>query len=178
MREKGRKYAVIYQSATGNTRLLAEYLYRDLRTGEKTIRDLDADGDFPDADVYLVFFGVRNEACSADIIHCLERLENKKIALFATCGFTPKDTYKKKLERALTVWLPENSEYLGMFLCQGQVPSEQQERMLEAAPLWEEPMRAMFEEGEYRPGLEDLQAGSAFLQRITEKLEAEKIPVR
>ena len=46
------KYAVIYQSKSGNTRLIAEKIYGALNTEDKTIVDIDTEQDIPAADVY------------------------------------------------------------------------------------------------------------------------------
>ena len=171
------KYAVVFQSRTGNTRLLAQFIYRDIRAGDKSICDLDEGHGVPEADIYLVCFGIRDNSCGAEIIDCLERMEDTKIALFATCGYSPTEAYKAKLERSLTVWLPESAEYLGFFLCQGRVPAEQRERMLAASPNWAEAMAPMFEEGENHPNPDDLRAAALFLRRITEKAETRQIPI-
>ena len=171
------KYAVVFQSRNGNTRLLAQFLYRDISAVDKSFYDLDERHGIPEADLYLVCFGIRDNSCGAEIINCLEQMENKKIALYATCGYPPTEAYKTRLERSLTVWLPDSAEYLGFFLCQGRVPLEQQERMMLASPDRAEVMASMFEEGENHPNPEDLRAAVEFLRQITEEAETRNIPI-
>lgn len=165
------KYAVIYQSKSGNTRLLAQKIYNSIDADEKELCDIDEGGDIPEADMYFVGFGIHNNSCSMDIADCLENIGMAKLALFVTCGYTPTDKYKEKLEKNLEVWLPEEAEYLGMFLCQGNVEADRRKIMIDQMPQAEEQIRQMFLQGGSHPDEDDLISASNFAKRMQRRAE-------
>lgn len=165
------KYAVIYQSKSGNTRLLAKEIYNSIDAEEKELCDIDEGGDIPEADMYFVGFGIHNNSCSMDIADCMENIGTAKLALFVTCGYTPTDKYKEKLEKNLEVWLPEEAEYLGMFLCQGNVEADRRKIMIAQVPHAEEQIRQMFLQGGSHPDEDDLTFASNFAKRMQQRAE-------
>ena len=165
------KYAVIYQSKSGNTKLLAEEIFSSIDSDEKVICDIDECDEVPVADVYFVGFGIHNYSCGIDIANCMENIGISKLALFATCGYVPTEQYKEKLEDNLEVWLPEDAKYLGMYLCQGKVEFDRREIMISKMPQAESAMCEMFNQGSSHPDNDDLDAVSSFaksIQRIAE----------
>lgn len=165
------KYAVIYQSKSGNTKRIAKEIYKVIESSEKYIVDIDETDAVPEADVYFVGFGVHSSNCGMDIIDVLEQTENAKCALFATCGYVPTDNYKEKLEKNIEVWIPDETEYMGMFLCQGAVEREQKNIMINKMPSGEERLRQMFEVGDSHPDGDDLDNAARFAAMIQEKAE-------
>ena len=95
------KYAVIYQSKSGNTRLIAEKIYGALNTEDKTIVDIDTEQDIPAADVYLIGFGIHGYSCSMDISDVFEQITGGKYAVFVTCGMCRQNNIKKSLKKIL-----------------------------------------------------------------------------
>ena len=164
-------YAVIYQSETGNTEEVAHEIFNGLSGKEKSIFNLEEITALPEADVYFIGFGIYNNTCSMKVIDCLDGIERGKIALFATCGFTPTARYKDTIEHGMEVWLPEDAEYLGMYLCQGMVMDEQRAIMKEKLPEAADKMDQMFKKGTSHPDEEDLQAAARFAQRIQQEME-------
>lgn len=160
------KYAVIYQSKSGNTEMLAKQIYRTLGSEDKEIIDLDSTSEIPEADVYFVGFGIHDYSCSMNVLDTFEKITGGQIALFATCGYMPTDKYKANLEKNLDVWLPDEAEYLGMFLCQGNVQADRREIMLEKMPGKEKELNRMFEVGSTHPNQDDLMASADFTARI------------
>ena len=120
----------------------------------------------PEADVYLIGGGVHDGTLSLDLIDCLDEIEGGQIALFLTCGLLPTEQYKERLERALEVWLPDEAQYLGMFLCQGAVNEAQQNRMKEKMPEVREKLVRMFEIGTEHPNEEDMEKAGEFARQI------------
>lgn len=165
------KYAVIYQSKSGNTRFIAEKIFEQLAAPEKELCDIDKSAQLPVADMYFVGFGVHNESCSMDMIDCMELLEGMKFALFVTCGFVPSDQYKAKLEKMLEVWFPENAEYLGMYLCQGKVEKKQQQTMIEEMPEAGEQLQQLFLMGSSHPDEEDIRMAGEFAASMQRQAE-------
>ena len=160
------KYAVIYQSKSGNTQYLAEQIYRALDTDTKEIIDIDKTSIIPEADVYLIGFGVHNGFCSIDILDVFEQITDGKIAVFATSGYMPTDQYKNNLEKQIEVWLPDDAQYLGMFLCQGNVESDRRKIMISHMPNREKELQQMFKIGSTHPDQEDLDVAIVFAEKI------------
>lgn len=160
------KYAVVYQSKTGNTKLLAQEIFNTIESQEKEICDIDGASEIPVADVYFVGFGIHNNSCSMDIAEAMEHIGQAKIILFTTCGYTPTDKYKEKLVKNLEVWLPEDSEYIDMFLCQGKVEPDRKQIMISHMPHAEDKLKHMFNMGETHPDADDLNAVREFTRKV------------
>jgi flavodoxin len=159
-------YAVIYYSETGNTKLIADKIYETIDSDNKVIVDLKKDTNIPKADIYFVGFPIHQKNCGMHIVDALEQIESGKVALFATCGMNPTEKYRKKLEDALAVWLPDDAEYLGMFLCQGQTTKAQKEIFYNASPEYKDKMKEMLDEGDYHPNSTDLDNAVDFIKNI------------
>jgi flavodoxin len=160
------RYAVIYYSETGNTKLIADKIYATIDSDDKVIVDLKEDNEIPEADIYFVGFPIHQKNCSMYIVDALEQIEGGMVALFATCGMNPTEKYKKKLEDALAVWLPDEAEYLGMFLCQGRITKAQKDVFYNSSPEYKDKMKEMFDEGDYHPNSTDLDSVADFTQNI------------
>lgn len=167
------KYTVAYQSKSGNTRKVAEQIYKSIHTDDKELINLDEEKCLPESDVYFIGFAIHDSNCSMDIIDCLEDLTDAKYALFATCGYLPTEDYKGKLQDNIEIWLPEDGDYLGMFLCQGAVEYSQQNNMIRKMPSREAQLQRMFEIGSSHPNSKDLQSAEEFAEMIQEIVEFE-----
>lgn len=165
------KYAVVYQSKSGNTRKIAREIYEAIDAEEKAICDIDSEDEIPEADFYFVGFGIRNGICGMDILDALEELPESKLAFFATCGFLATEQYRESLEKSLDVWLPENAEYLGMFLCQGNVEQENRRKIIEKMPNQAEKIQKMFEMGTTHPDEDDFSKAYEFTKEMQHKVE-------
>lgn len=165
------EYAVIYQSKSGNTRMIAEEIYDALETENKILIDLDKTAQVPEADVYFVGFGIHNGFCSMEVLDCFEEIPGGSFAIFATCGYLPTDQYKFNLVKYLDAWFPEDSEYLGMYLCQGNVETERRAIMLGQMPDKERELKGMFEIGSSHPNQEDLESAADFARNVQETAE-------
>lgn len=172
------RYAVIYQSKSGNTKQVANEIYASIDSVEKEIVDTDQMRSFPEADVYFVGFGIHDSNCGIDIIDILEQTSSAKCAVFVTCGYVPTKGYKEKLERNIEVWIPDDTEYLGMFVCQGKVEKTRQNIMISKMPDAEEQLKQMFAMGSCHPDAEDFHNASNFAIKIQQKVEKNgEIPI-
>ena len=169
------KYAVIYQSKSGNTRRVAEAIYDALDAADKDIVDIDADNHIPDADVYLIGFGIHGYSCSMDIADVFEQIPDKKYALFVTCGYMPTQQYKEKLKKNLEIWLPDEGEFMDMFLCQGNVETDRRKIMISQMPSKEKEMQQMLNMGSTHPDEDDLKNAADFAREIQTEAEREII---
>lgn len=164
-------YAVIYHSQTGNTKQIAEEIYRNISSEDKCICDMRQIQAVPDADVYFIGFSIRNGTCGIETMNYLDRVKGGKIALFATCGFYPAEQYREQLEHNLMVWIPDNAEYLGIFLCQGKVPDEQWQKIKQMMPEASEQLEEMLQSGSSHPNTVDFAEAAQFTNRIQQSIE-------
>jgi flavodoxin len=160
------RYAVLYESETGNTERLARQIYEAIDANDKDLVSLKAGGEIPQADFYFVGFPIHQKNCSMKIVDAFEEIEQGKIAIFATCGMKPTEKYKEKLEDALSIWLPDEGEYVGMFLCQGKTTERQKRVFYEANAQYRDKVQAMLDEGEHHPSEDDCEQAVSFARKM------------
>jgi flavodoxin len=160
------RYAVIYESETGNTKKVAEQIYDAIDSFDKELVNLKTETLIPQADIYFVGFPIHHKNCSMKIVDTLEEIESGKVALFATCGMKPTEKYKQKLEDALSIWLSNEVEYLGMFLCQGSTVEEQKEAFCNANPAYRDKITEMLLAGENHPNEDDFEDDACYVKKI------------
>ena len=110
-------YKVVYNSLTGNTKLLAG-----------TIKNVLPDNDDDD----IVFIGFWTDKGNADskTIEYLKLLRNKKIFLFGTCGFGGSEAYFERILTNVKSNIDSSNEVIGEFMCQGKMPESVRNRYL------------------------------------------------
>ncbi len=173
-----KQYKVVFVSKTGNTKKVAMAIYDGIDAQWKDIVDLEEEPRCAaDADVYFIGFWVNRGSASLDILEYLGELEGKKIALFGTCGFKNDEAYQKKIEQQVTAWIPENSEYLGCFFCQGKMGAsvrKKYEQMREDPKMEKiaEQMIRNYDEALLHPDHTDLERAYQFAKEISEKIES------
>ncbi len=163
-------YAVVYASATGNTKMLAEEIRRT--RGEETCAYFGTAGEeIPEVDLVFAGFWTDKGDCSEELAQFLEGLHNRKVFLFGTAGFGgAKEYFARILERVKGHLAPDN-EVVGTYMCQGRMPQSVRTRyegMLQQNPE-DERMKAMienFDRALEHPDQEDLER----LRRAVEKL--------
>ena len=87
-------YAVIYASATGNTKMLAEEIRK--RLGKKEcvcFGTVEEAGTAVRADIIFAGFWTDKGDCSEELGHFLERLHGRRVFLFGTAGFGGAQSY-------------------------------------------------------------------------------------
>lgn len=152
-------YAIICSSKTGNTEKLAQRAREVL--GEKDER--------PVADADLVLLGSWTDKGGMDPVldERLGELANKRVFLFGTCGFGGSQAYYNRVLDRFQSALPEDTQVVGRFMCQGQMPSAVRERyvkMAEQEPKKFEPMIENFDRALGHPDATDLDAFEAALR--------------
>lgn len=165
------QYKVVYVSNTGNTERLAKVIYASLPGTDKDIRKLPSNIK-DDAEVYFVGFWTNRGSCSADIIDFLSELQGRKIVLFGTCGMGANEEYYKLIESKVKVWIPEENEYLGCFLCQGKMGMsvrDKYEEMLQYGKNTEQLKQLIrnFDEALIHPNDTDLRNAKQFTEQLT-----------
>lgn len=116
------KYLVVYTSKTGNTQKLAMEMFAAIPDTSKDFYDISELPQDKEADVYFIGFWIDRGTCSMEILDFISELHGKKVALFGTCGMGSHPDYYHTIEEKIKVFLPEDNQYLGSFLCQGKMP--------------------------------------------------------
>ena len=163
------KTAIIYSSATGNTRQLAEALAA--RLGVPAVRLADADGSWQQADRILAGFWTDKGSCDEKMAAFLAGLHGKEVALFGTAGFGKDNAYFDGILGRVRAHLPEDCRYLDGFMCPGKMgPAirRRYETMLEQNPG--DARAAMllenFDAVSSRPDQQDLEALCQWAERL------------
>ena len=115
------KYAVVFASMTGNTRLLAERM-KEMLPREQLIYWGEPAEPAREADVLFVGSWTDKGTCCPAIGDFLRSLENKKVFLFGTAGFGGSQAYFDQIAGRMGENLGESNTFLGHFLCQGKMP--------------------------------------------------------
>ena len=159
-----------YCSRTGYTEQIA-YALREIFAGHYCqMVDIDLEEPTLDADIYLVGFGVRKNACPFSTLEWLEQLSGKTILLFCTSALGSISGYQQRLEAQIMPFLPDDCDYKGMLLCPAKMSKEEfsyletlmiqngkQENVLK--------LQSMYEESLSHPNTEDLKNAQEFVIR-------------
>lgn len=163
-------YMVVYSSKTGNTKKIATEIFSALPGMSKDMQHIE-EYKGKDADMFFVGFWVDRGTCDMSVIEMLSRLHGKKVALFGTCGLGHDAEYYKMIEQKVEVWVPDDCEYLGAFLCQGKMPMRLRENY--EIPMedprqeaWRRQMLRNFDEGLFHPNEEDVRKAREFVKRL------------
>lgn len=115
---------VLYSSETGNTKKVANAIFEALPSADKDIKNIEEidPASLQDYDFYFVGYWLRKGSCSIEVIRFLSSLHHKRVALFGTCGLPQDSDGREAITQRISVWLPEDNEFLGSFLCQGSMP--------------------------------------------------------
>lgn len=163
------RYAVLYQSGSGNTKRIAEAIYKSIKSESKQLYNLESLKSFPQADVYLIGCGIRNNTYSMALLNALDEIHSGKVAVFATCGYPITQAYRDRLTKALDIWMPDGAENLGLFLCQGRIAEHQKERWLAAIPDHRSQLEKIYAEAESHPDREDIWQACEFAAHVQEQ---------
>lgn len=172
------KTQILYKSRTGNTEKLAKAIFEAVPGKYKDIALLEGQTDYDMADLYFIGFWTDRGSASVDILDYLGGLQGKKIALFGTCGMGESPEYYKKIEDNIRVFIEDDNEYLGAYMCQGKMPMAVREKYMKMKTAAnEKQMNAMirnFDLAMLHPDKQDLQNAKAFVKEIFNKIEGEK----
>ena len=121
------KYAIVYQSRTGNTGMLANTL-RDLLPQDSLVCFGEPSPQALEADLLFVGFWTDKGSCDEKTGAFLKTLTNQKIFLFGTAGFGGSQDYYDKILSKVRRLLPAGVTVTGTYLCQGKMPQSVRER--------------------------------------------------
>lgn len=158
-------YAIVYESRTGNTELLAQAVASALPPD-----DCLAFGHADEVDrvalqqadrVYAGFWTNRGD-CTDELSEVLALLADKDVFLFGTAGFGADETYFAGVMSRVAVHLPASAQIIGSFMCQGRMPASVRARYAQTAAAKPEQAARMqqlidnFDEAAGHPNDDDL----------------------
>ena len=121
------KYAIVYSSQTGNTKMLADTIRRELPE-EDCVYFGRPDTAALEAERIYVGFWTNRGTCDEETAAFLKQIKGGEVYLFGTAGFGGKpeyfDTVLKKTEEKIR----EGVKLIGSFMCQGKMPPAVRER--------------------------------------------------
>ena len=130
------RYSILYSSATGNTRLLADTIRAAL--SPELCDAFGAAGETA-AESELLYVGFWTDKGHADdtLTTFLQTLKGKRIFLFGTAGFGGSAPYFEKILAATRKALDGSNTVIGSFMCQGKMPISVRQRYeaMKAKPL-------------------------------------------
>lgn len=121
------KYSIVYKSATGNTKILAQTIQSTwgmkdcMYFGEPT-------NNLPKSDIIAIGFWTDKGNCSEDLQIFLKQLHNQRIFLFGTAGFGGTQAYFDALLNRVCQFIPNDNKILATFMCQGKMPQSVRSR--------------------------------------------------
>lgn len=163
------EYLVIYTSNTGNTQKVAMKIFDAIPGRSKDIERLE-EYHGEEADTYFVGFWNDRGTCGSAVMDFLSGLHGKKVALFGTCGMSGDKEYFKQVESRVSVFIPEDNEYLGCFLCGGKMMPQVLEKYRQMQAINDSPqiraMIAAYDEGMLHPDGKDFEDAKNFVERV------------
>ena len=117
------KTITLYSSKTGNTKKVAETVYK-INPFQKVIIPIDqleSHVSLDDYDLILIGYWVENSQATREALSIMEQLTNRKVILFGTSGTDPNHSYVRKVRKAAESALDPSNELLGHFVCQGEI---------------------------------------------------------
>lgn len=165
------KNMIVYSSLTGNTKMIAEAIHAVMPEGTEIypVKSAPAPEGY---DFIALGFWVDKGMPDKATLDYMEKVQNKKVALFGTLGAYPdsehaRDTMKKAAEQV------PSCEVLVDFICQGKVDPKLLAAMakMKSNPHPSSPEReARLAEAAKHPNAEDCAAAQAAFKAIADKL--------
>lgn len=165
------KSIVLYSSLTGNTKQVAAAITSVLPAGTPCVDMKQLPADLADYDLVVAGFWVDRGTANAEARKVLETLNNKHVAIFATCGVpTQMPHARESLENAAKL-LPEGVVPVKTFICQGKVDPQVIEIMYKMFPQGHAHGQSAERDARHKaaashPNEDDLNAAKAFGQDV------------
>lgn len=121
------KYAIIYSSQTGNTKMLAEALQKILPQADCLYYGAPNDAALS-ADRLYIGFWVDKGSCDDTVSDFLTRVQGKEVFLFGTAGFGKEPAYFETILKRVSQKLTVGNTLIGTYMCQGKMPMSVRKR--------------------------------------------------
>ncbi|NLC30681.1 MAG: flavodoxin [Candidatus Moranbacteria bacterium] len=174
------KIAIIYESKTGNTKLVAEAINEICIKDNDTVlipveTALEENFDIQGIDFFFLGSWTDKGDCGQTIKNFANALDNKKIALFGTAGFGGSQDYFDKLTARFSSSILDSNRILGSFYCQGKMPQDVRnhyQAMLQQNPQ-DKNLKvtiANFDKAQTHPNEKDLNKAKEFAKKMIDNL--------
>lgn len=151
-------YSIVYSSRTGNTALLAQTI-RDTLPASDCVYFGAPDAKALSADTIYAGFWTDKGTCDEQVAQFLQSLNGQKVFLFGTAGFGGAPAYFEQILKRVRENLPETTELIGSYMCQGKMPAAVRARY---EAMEDNPRRAAmienFDRALSHPDMQDLDA--------------------
>ena len=140
------RYSILYSSATGNTRLLADTIRAalppELYDAFGVVGETAAESEL----LYVGFWTDKGNA-DADTLALLRTLKNKRLFLFGTAGFGVDTAYFDAILARVQAVPDGSNTVIGTYMCQGKMPPSVRARYeaMRALPAPPENLDALIE---------------------------------
>lgn len=123
------KYAILFSSRTGNTKILADAIRAALPEEDCAFfGEVGSVAEIPEVKtVYLGFWTDKGNADEA-ALNALKNLRNKNVFLFGTAGFGVEDAYFQRVLNNVKASMDESNTLAGEFMCQGKMQQAVRDR--------------------------------------------------
>lgn len=115
-------YSIVYSSRTGNTALLAQTI-RDTLPASDCVYFGAPDAKALAADTIYAGFWTDKGTCDEQVAQFLQSLSGQEVFLFGTAGFGGAPAYFEQILNRVRENLPETTELIGSYMCQGKMPA-------------------------------------------------------
>ena len=163
--------AIVYSSTTGNTKLLAETIQKEL-PGDSLLYFGPPREEALKADRIYVGFWTDKGGCDRQTSAFLKTLTSQEVYLFGTAGFGENREYFEKVLKRTEKSIPKGVSVVGRFMCQGKMPMavrQRYEKMLKK-PIRSPNLRGRienFDKALAHPNHEDLEMLRQQLSRLS-----------
>lgn len=114
------KVLITYASITGNTKKLAEGIYKGLEIKDKEILELKSVKSFDSYDLIILGYWAYRGTCSKDVLRIIKDINNKNLFLFATLAFYPDSQHAYNVLNSVTELLEnQGNNVLSRYICTG-----------------------------------------------------------
>lgn len=127
------KTLIIYSSLSGNTKYLAEGIFKGIE-GPKDIVSVDDNPKWQDYDNILVGYWVTRGGPDEKAEKILKEIKDKRVGVFATLGAYPWGEHAHKSIQTGIDLVKDNNEIIGRFICQGRLSEDIMKRLSKLEP--------------------------------------------
>ncbi|MDO5145691.1 MAG: flavodoxin family protein [Eubacteriales bacterium] len=115
------KYAIVFSSRSGNTKMLADAIREELPQDKCVYFGAPDESALKVSRLYIGFWTDKG-ICDAEAKCFLERLQNKEVFLFGTAGFGASKAYYKEILHKTAGVMNDSNHTFGAYMCQGRMP--------------------------------------------------------
>ena len=130
------KIAIVYDSITGNTKMLADAIYEKCEKYDACLYK-EYDNEILNADLIFIGSWTDKGLPSDKIKSVYEKIKNKKVFVFGTCGFGGNAEYYKKIFDNTLKYIDSSNVIVDYYFCSGKMPlsiKNKYEKMLKENP--------------------------------------------